>query len=570
MSPALKLSGQVFFVTFLLITSYEKIMNSVFLFINSLFLQFLFALIFSSLVQAKPSLIFTKSDDLNYSNVGLSRSEDIPNPHDETYLRQYDRNRYAVRNENEKIVKSPNLLFIIADDLMKQVGLYGNDEIKTPNLNKLAQESTLFDRAYCQYPLCGPSRASLMLSKYPDNTGITFNQAGKSSKVHEKAKKMSMMTMPAYFKKHGYLSVGGGKLYHNNVQTDATEFLVDFDIILKNAGRDGEKIKVKDGPTKNKTRITEKSDGEVFEHKDGVLVENAINWLQKYNKATQEKPFFMALGIKKPHSPFSSPAKFWDIYNREQLKLPNVPKPNDILEYSLNGSNGLLKVHPDTEGYDSYTLPEEKKKEIVHGYSACVSYVDFLVGELIEELKHQGLYENTIIVFTSDHGYKLGEYDRWAKNTLHEKDALVPLLIHHPGQKYGGLSQAIVGLVDLYPTIAEMCSLPVPRKIDGRSFKACVHDAKHSHREYIRTVLPRVVGEAKKKVMGVSIYHQKGYRYHHWLEGDFPETKEKEQLIGIELYDHYRINDSPLSRKNIFMEKPKLTRRLRDLALLNN
>jgi len=500
----------------------------------------------------------------------MDTSKDIPNHPNATYLKKYDRNRYATRNENEKVVKSPNVLFIIADDLMKQVQLYGNDEIKTPHLSKLAETSTLFDRAYCQYPLCGPSRASLMLSKYPDNTGITFNKAGKSSKVHEKAKTMSIMTMPAYFRKHGYLCVGGGKIYHNNVQADAAEFLVDFDVIFENAGRDGSKIKVKDGSTKNKTFITEKSEVEVFEHKDGVLVKNAINWLQKYNKATQEKPFFMALGIKKPHSPFSSPAKFWDIYNRELLKLANVPKPNDILEYSLSGSNGLLKVHPDTEEYDSYTLPEEKKKEIVHGYSACVSYVDFLVGELIEELKHQGLYENTIIVFTSDHGYKLGEYDRWAKNTLHEKDALVPLLIHYQGQKNGGLSQAIVGLVDLYPTIAEMCSLPVPRKIDGRSFKACVHDTKLSHREYIRTVLPRVVGEAKKKVTGVSIYHQEGYRYHHWLEGDFPETEDKERLIGIELYDHYRINDSPLSRKNIFMEKPKLTKRLQDLTLLNN
>jgi len=192
------------------------------------------------LVQAKPGLIVTVCDDLSYADIDL----------------------------NGKKVKSPNVLFIIADDLMKQVQLYGNDEIKTPHLNKLAETSTVFDRAYCQYPLCGPSRASLMLSKYPDNTGITFNKAGKSSKVHEKAKKMSMMTMPAYFRKHGYLSVGGGKIYHNNVQADAADFLVDFDVILKNAGRDGEKIKVKDGPTKNKTRITEKSDGGVFEHKD--------------------------------------------------------------------------------------------------------------------------------------------------------------------------------------------------------------------------------------------------------------------------------------------------------------
>ena len=469
-------------------------------------------------------------------------------------------------------VKKPNVLFIVADDLMKQVEFYGYSEVKTPNLNKLAQESTLFDRAYCQYPLCGPSRASFMLSKYPDQTGITFNQAGKSSKVHEKARKMSLMTMPAYFRKHGYFSLGGGKLYHNNVQADAAEFLVDFDYILGNSGHDGKKIKVQVGDSKKtKTLIAERSEEDPLTHKDGALTKNALEWLKNRPKESDKRPFFMALGFKKPHSPFSAPAEFWDMYDRDQLALPKVPKPNDILEqYSLSSSGGLLKVHPDTAEFDSYTLPESKKKEMVHGYYACVTYVDFLIGELIKELKSNGLYENTIIVFTSDHGYKLGEYDRWAKNTLHEKDSAVPLLVHYAGQTQGKLSEAVVGLIDIFPTLTEMCALPLPSNIDGRSFMGSVENAEQGHREYIRTVLPRAGVESKDKVTGVSIYYHEGYRYHHWWKGDYKSQPSKEELMGLELYDHYKNNDSPLSRKNIYKEKPELTNRLQDLTLLNN
>ncbi|MDD7985558.1 sulfatase [Lentisphaera marina] len=466
------------------------------------------------------------------------------------------------------VSSKPNVLFIIADDLMKQVSLYGHNEIKTPELNKLAETSTLFDRAYCQYPLCGPSRASMMLSKYPDKTGITFNQAGKNSKVHAKAQAMSLMTMPAYFKSHNYLSVGGGKLYHNNVQ----EVDIDFDEILANSGHDGEKVKIKQvNVKKTQTLIAEISEEDPFKHKDGVLVKNAINWLKSYENKGSTKPFFMALGFKKPHSPFSCPEQFWDQYEAEEIKLTEVPKPNDILEeYSLSGVNSLLKVHPDTAQFDAYNLPMEKKLEIVHAYSACVTYIDFLVGEVITGLKAANLYDNTIIVFTSDHGYKLGEYDRWAKNTLHEKDSVVPLLIHYPGQSSRVTSKAVVGLVDIFPTLTDLCSLPTPKNIDGRSFMRSLKDPNVAHRDYVRTVLPRTGGESKDKVSGVSIFHREGYRYHHWWRGDYKHVPKAEELMGIELYDHYKNSNSALSIKNIYKESPELTQKLQDLTLKND
>ena len=279
----------------------------------------------------------------------------------------------------------------------------------------------------------------------------------------------------------------------------------------------------------------------------------------------------MALGFKKPHSPFSCPEQFWDQYEAEEIKLTEVPKPNDILEqYSLSGVNSLLKVHPDTAQFDAYNLPMVKKLEIVHAYSACVTYIDFLMGELITGLKAANLYDNTIIVFTSDHGYKLGEYDRWAKNTLHEKDSVVPLLIHYPGQSSGEISKAVVGLVDIFPTLTDLCSLPTPKNIDGRSFMRSLKDPSVAHRDYVRTVLPRAGGETKDKVTGVSIFHREGYRYHHWWRGDYKHVPKAEELMGIELYDHYKNNDSPLSTKNIFRESPELMKKLQGLTLKND
>ncbi len=465
----------------------------------------------------------------------------------------------------------PNVLFIIVDDLMKQLEVYGDSPIKTPELLKFSKEAMTFDRAYAQYPLCGPSRAALMTSRFPDNGGATYNKAGKSAMVQKNAAKFGVQTMPAYFKSQGYITVGGGKLYHNSVMPDKADTAVDFNVALSNHGHDGKKKKVKvDGKIKKMTFITEASNKGPFEHKDGLLVKQAKDWMAQHAGSGEGKPFFMCIGLKKPHSPYSCPKSFWDIYKREEMEVSSVKAPNDILShYSLSSPDALLKVHSDTMKYDGVTLPHAKKEEMIHGYQACVSYADFLCGELLKALKENELYDNTIVVFTSDHGYKLGEYDRWAKYTLHEKDTVVPFLVRAPQHKgqFGRKTKAIVGLIDIYPSLAELCGLPIPDKIDGKSFAKTLSDPNWSERQYIRAVLPRVAKEDHSKGAGVSIIHENGYRYHHWWEGELSSFPKASDIVGYELYDHYRENQTAISTRNIYKEKPELLTQMRELAL---
>lgn len=470
----------------------------------------------------------------------------------------------------------PNVLFIIADDLMKQVELYGHDECKTPNLAELASDSLLFDRAYCQYPLCGPSRASLMLSKYPDHSGITWNQGGKSASVQKKGKSLGITTMPAYFKNHGYITVGGGKLYHNSVKPEADDALFDFTNVLSSPGKDGIKTTAKvDGKKVKSTLIADASNYGIDEHKDGALVKQAKAWLAKHTESGSALPFFMCVGIKKPHSPFSCPKQFFDLYDRSTLKISNVEEPNDILaHYSLSGPGALLSVHSDTKMFTGFTLPKEKKLEIIHAYRACVSYTDHLVGDLVRSLKENGLYDNTIIVFTSDHGYKLGEYNRWAKFTLHEKDAVVPFLVRVPKYKenLGKQTKAIVGLIDIYPTLTELCGLPKPKNIDGKSFVNTLKDNSAASRKYIRTVLPRTGkskngGEDHPHAAGISIMHDNGYRYHQWWQGSLDTRPVESEIIGYELYDHYHTNNSAISNENLYKERPEILKTMRQIEL---
>lgn len=462
-----------------------------------------------------------------------------------------------------------NVLLIISDDLMKQVEVYGHDETKTPHLSTFADEALLFDRAYCQFPLCGPSRASMMLSKYPENSGITWNQAGKSANTQRVGRKLGVSTLPAFFKHHGYITVGGGKLYHNSVIPDDADTKADFTVALFNSGHDGIKKQIKDPNTGKKVKrsaMTESSKRGIYDHKDGNLVGKAKEWLKTHAESENDQPFFMAIGIKKPHSPYSCPEQFWDIYDRAALKLPNAPAPSDInTHYSLTSPNAQLLTAFDTEQYTGDTLPEEKARELVHGYYACVSYADHLAGDLIQSLKDNELYDDTIVIFTSDHGYKLGEYARWGKFTLHEKDAVVPLLVRSPDhpQSHGQNTEAIVGLVDLYPTLAELSNLPSPENIDGQSFAKTFADPAYSARQYIRTVRPQ-----GKDASGVTVIHENGFRYKHFYAGKLSEPPaDNDAFIAFELYDHYHQNNTAISTENLYKEQPELVKQMQMLAL---
>ncbi|WP_158275608.1 sulfatase [Marinilabilia rubra] len=464
--------------------------------------------------------------------------------------------------------EKPNVVFIIADDLMKQTELYGYPEIKTPRLSKLADEAVLFNRAYCQYPLCGPSRAVIQASLYPSKTGITWNKPGKDEATQTKAASFNVKTMPHYFRDNGYTTVGGGKIYHNTTVGGKPGAIYDFDDVLSNAGVDGVKGTMPDG--KKVTYITDNSTRTITEHRDGALIENAKAWLDTYDAASNN-PFFMCLGIKKPHSPFSAPSQFWDMYNRDEIKVSDILLPEGVnADLSLNGIDGLFSGHVDTYMYTGENIPVDKQKEIIHGYSACVSFADYLVGDIIDKLKAKNLYDNTIIVFVSDHGYKLGEYQRWAKSTVHEKDAVVPLLIRDPRKtsEHGKISQAIVGLIDIYPTLSELCGIPLPENIDGISFADVLFNTSVSGRTHISTIRVRSLSEIGiERAISLSIINPDGYRYtQHW-GGEYDVFPMKEDIIAYELYDHYKYRNTPISVENLVNTETELLEEMRQLVL---
>lgn len=365
-----------------------------------------------------------------------------------------------------------NVLFVISDDLRPALGAYDNKVVKTPNIDALAARGTRFDHAYAQFSLCNPSRSSLLNGRYPTQTGIMDNN------TYFRAKHPDYVTLPQYFKQHGYATLRTGKIFHGGIDdqiswTEGGE-PVDPAIINRPASRIATGAAPSDQPEiAPQGRASNPSesgsdrivvlDGDGESHGDYKVATRAIQYLENH----KDKPFFLAVGFVKPHSPPTAPRKFFDLYDPEKIPLPPdfAPRPSappGFPEISISKRNADLFIGRDAS-------PKEAR-EMIRAYYASTSFMDAQVGRVIEALDRFGLRENTIIVFWGDHGYHLGEKGKWSKAySLFDVALRVPLIVAIPRGK-AQVSPRTVQLLDMYPTLAELCGLPRPPENEGHSF----------------------------------------------------------------------------------------------------
>ena len=365
-----------------------------------------------------------------------------------------------------------NVLFLISDDLRPELGCYGNPIIKTPNLDNLAARGTRFDRAYAQFPLCNPSRTSLLNGRYPTQTGVMDNNA------YFRTKHPDYVTLPQYFQKNGYATLRTGKIFHGGIddQVSWTEGgePVDPNIVNRPPSpvATGQGARESDDPDSsaqpNRPARASASDrivvlednGESFG--DYKIATRAIDFLDRY----QDQPFFLAVGFNKPHSPPTAPRKFFDLYDVNKIPLPLDFNTHPI---APEGFPDISVPHRNADLFIGRDSPPDAAREMIRAYYASASFMDDQVGRVLAELDRLKLRERTIIVFWGDHGYHLGEKGKWSKAySLWEVGLRVPLLIDVPGGKPQA-TERVVELLDLYRTLADLCGLPPPEGIEGRT-----------------------------------------------------------------------------------------------------
>ena len=413
-----------------------------------------------------------------------------------------------------------NVLFIIADDLNCALGAYGDPLAITPNIDKLAKKGVVFGNTHVQYPLCGPSRVSLMTGLYPDQT------KSKKLRLYVRQTIPDVVTIGQKFRKENYHSVRVGKIYHyhnpRDIGTAGHDDSYTWDRTVNPYGRDKiEEYKLKGLKSKldGGTLSWLQADGNDEEQTDGIGATETIGFLDEFSKSGEN--FFLAFGLYRPHVPFVAPKKYFDLYDINDFKVPQstddylntIPKPAAI---SVRRKKEQVDLDPDLA------------KEIKHAYYATTSFVDAQIGRVLDKLKETGLDKNTIVVFTSDHGYHLGEHGHWQKQTLFEDGTRVPLIIAGPGIKNNKeIINNPVELVDLYPTIMDLVQMQTPKFVSGKSIVPLLENSENIVRENALTELQ--VNTGNGIAQGYSI-KTKRYRLSQW---------EHKGVKAYELYDHY-------------------------------
>jgi iduronate 2-sulfatase len=358
-------------------------------------------------------------------------------------------------------VEKPNVLFISVDDMNNNLGTYGHPVVKSPNIDRLASQGVRFDSAYCQFPLCGPSRASLMTGLRPDTI-----QVFDLTKTFRKSKP-DAVTLPQLFMKNGYFTARVGKIYHyqvpGDIGTDGLDDPASWNHRVNPSGRDRTDKKLVVNLTPGRTLGIGldylRSEAKDEELTDGMVTTETIKLLEKH----RDKPFFIAAGFYLPHLPFIAPAKYFDLYPIDKVNVPKGP-----LDYVKELPAGAVSMRP----WPWMGVSESQLRDAVQAYWACITYVDAQVGLLLDTLDRLKLTENTIVVFWSDHGYHVGEHGLVKKQSLFENSARAPLIISGPGLKgKGKASPRTVEFIDIYPTLAELANLTPPAELDGKSLK---------------------------------------------------------------------------------------------------
>lgn len=418
-----------------------------------------------------------------------------------------------------------NVLFIATDDWRPEIACYGVAGIKTPNVDKLALQGVRFDKAYCQFPLCNPSRSSMLTGRYPTTTGVLDNT------VAFRDAHPDWVTLPQHFKNHGYVTARTGKIYHGGIDDPLAWGEVN-DGNQAAAAKAAEKAKenAPKTPAKKKGQDPALSDrivaldGDGESHNDYHSAARGIAFLEKY----KSQPFFIAVGFSKPHSPPTAPQKFLDMYDPKDIALPpdfaaHPTVPEGFPQASVPMRNGDLFIGRDAS--------PEAAREMIRAYRASASWADWNIGRVLDALDRLQLADKTIVVFFGDHGYHLGEKGKWSKhNSLFEVATRVPLVVRVPGAAKGQTCAHPVQLLDVYPTLAELCGIPAAG-VQGHSFATLLRDPRSSWTH------PAISVCRNNGAFGRSIRTER-WRYSDWDSGDAGEV----------LFDH---TNDPHELKNL-------------------
>lgn len=436
--------------------------------------------------------------------------------------------------------KRPNVLLLVSDDLAATLGCYGHPQAKTPHLDALAADGVMFSRAYCQFPHCNPSRASFLTGMRPNTTRVTNNEDNLYKNIPD------VMTMPHWFRQNGYATARCGKIFHLGVPTglesmddpQGWDFGTPFKSELPYLPKRESAVKVNTG--KKQGLGWQEIPGDDDQLVDGTFAKTAIEWLDKRDAS---KPFLLAVGFHRPHLPLVAPAKYFDLYPLEDIKLPDAPT-DDEADIPLPARNGAVP------GY-ALTTTLEQRRAAIRAYLACVSYVDEQAGRVLDALKSKGLEYNTIVVFMSDHGWHLGEHGLWHKRSLFEESARVPFIVRAPGMKSGGKrSDSLIESIDLFPTLCDLTGVLPLKQFEGKSLRPLLDNPSATLHDAAFTQARR----GKNAEFWGRTVRTSRWRCTEWDEG----------RSGIELYDH----DADPSEYTNLANDPKHADTLKDLRAL--
>jgi uncharacterized sulfatase len=414
------------------------------------------------------------------------------------------------------------VLFIMADDLNNDMGTYGHPIVKTPNLDRLAARGVRFDRAYNQFPLCSPSRVSLLTGLRPDTTRVHDLQTDFRTILPD------AVTLPQMFQRAGYFAARVGKIYHygnpGQIGTSGLDDPASWDLVVNPRGIDKDEEDVLTNLTPNRGLGSSlsfyASPAGDEEHTDGKVATETIALLEQNN----DRPFFIAAGFYRPHCPFIAPKKYFDMYPIDRIAAPDSAQDPGV-------PAAAWFTNPPHWG-----VSELGQRQAIQAYYASISFLDANVGRLLDALDRLGLTDNTVVVFISDHGYHLGDKGQWMKQTVFERSAEAPLIVAGPGvAARGGASPRVVEFLDVYPTLAELAQLQPPANLDGRSLRPLLEKPDAVWDRPALTQVRR--GPAANPFMGYSVRTEK-WRYSEWDDG----------RRGVELYDE--VND-PRETKNL-------------------
>ncbi|MGV3515897.1 sulfatase [Luteitalea sp.] len=358
-----------------------------------------------------------------------------------------------------------NVLLIMADDLNTDLATYGGPA-RSPSIDGLARRGLRFDRAYTQYPVCNQSRSSMLTGRRPDATGVLSNPGRNPMSPHFRERLPDAVTLPQLFRTNGYVTARVGKLFHYGVPLDiGTGGLDDhksWDIAINPRGRDRELLDrvftLVPGQFGGTVSWLADDEGDDAQHTDGIGAAEAVRLLERFGR--EQRPFFLGVGFYRPHTPYVAPRRYFDEYPTAGIPLPAL---------SADDRARVPKAAYRRATAEQDAMTDAQRRDAIQAYQASITFMDAQVGLVLDALDRLGLTDSTIVVFTSDHGYHLGDHGLWQKPSLFERNARVPLVIAAPGKARGATTRALAELVDLYPTLADLAGLTAPGPLDGQS-----------------------------------------------------------------------------------------------------